>query len=102
MESGGGVGGGGSARRIIGDTLREDLDGYYGPGSILIIASGSGIRRCHLARTPGTGVREAETTIREVSEDYKRSKSDKMGRGGEGEKVVRHTLLAPVGVAQLL
>jgi hypothetical protein len=64
----GGCGGRGGARRIIGDTLWEDLDGHYGSGSLLIIIPGGGVWWGRGGRTAGPGVLEIETTVGEVLE----------------------------------
>ena len=66
---GGGVRRGGT-RRIIGDTLWENLDGNYGPGSILIIVSGRGIRRCHWGGGVRASILETDAAIREILEDW--------------------------------
>jgi len=67
-------------RRIIGDTLWENLDGHYGPGGILIIISRSRIRLCRRARTAMSSVLEGEATVGEVLEYYGgKYKSDKTG-----------------------
>jgi len=86
-------------RRVC-DSLGEDLDGYYGPWSILIFISGGGIRRWERARAARPTLLEIETAVGEVLEDCRRNKSDKIG--GKCTRGRLHTLLALMGVAQLL